>query len=86
MLFDSASSRSYIDPYICQQLGLKLECVSDVEYEVRTFLGSGHKTLGETTLEVHLPSGRYIALPILIDKTINSKLEDRGLKESIQKF
>ena len=30
-LFDSASSRSYIDPHICKQLGLKLDCISDVE-------------------------------------------------------
>ena len=86
VLFDSASSRSYIDPFICKQLGLKLHCISDVGYKVRTFLGTGHKTLGEATLEVYLPSKRHLALPILIDKHFKVDLEVKGLKESIQKI
>ena len=44
VLFDSASSRSYIDPIICKRLGLKWDSISDVECEVRTFLGTDHKT------------------------------------------
>ena len=46
VLFDSTSSKSYIDPIICKRLGLKLDCISDVEYKLNTFLGTGHKTLG----------------------------------------
>ena len=62
VLVDTGSSRSYIDPCICQQLGLKMESVSNVEYEVKTFLGSGHKMLGESTLEVDFPSGRHLPI------------------------
>ena len=84
VLFDSASSRLYIDPIIVNRLGLKLDCVSDVEYEVRTFLGTGHKTLGEATLEVYLPSKRHLVLPILIDKNFKVSIEVNGLMECVQ--
>ena len=66
------------------QLQLRSDLISDVEYEVRTFLGSGVKKLGETTLEVHLPSGMHRALPILIDKAFKVDLEVRGFRELVQ--
>ncbi|CAL4092461.1 unnamed protein product, partial [Meganyctiphanes norvegica] len=44
-----------------------------------TFLGSGTKKLGETSVMVHFPSGRYLALPIFIDEKFNLNLEVRGL-------
>ena len=84
VLFDTASSRSYIDPIIAKRLGLKLDSVSDGEYEVNTFLGSGLKTLGEATLEVILPSQRHLVLPLLIDRDFKVAIEVNGLKDCVQ--
>ena len=86
VLFDTASSRSYIDPIIAKRLGLKSDSVSEVKYEVRTFLGSGYKSLGEASLEVYLPSQRHLVLPLLIDREFNVSMEIKGLKEFVENF
>ena len=83
-LFDTASSRSYISNCISDQMGLHKELVKDVEYNVKTFLGSGTKTLQEAMVTVYLPSGRYLLRPILIDSQFNVDLKVRGLNEAIQ--
>ena len=57
-----------------------------MQYEVKTFLGSGHKMLGESTLEVHFPSGRHLPLPILIDSDFKINIEVRGLTNVISNF
>lgn len=83
-LFDTASSRSYISNYISDQMGLHKELVKDVEYNVKTFLGSGAKTLQEAMVTVYLPSGRYLLRPMLIDSQFNVDLKVRGFNEAIQ--
>ena len=83
-LFDTGSSRSYINPKIAKQLAIKEDLVTNVQYEVRTFLGAGTKELGETTLLVYFPSGRYHALPIFIDTNFHVDLEVRGLSQVVR--
>ena len=78
-LLDTGSSRSYINPNLAKLLAIDLNAVPTTECEVRTFLGSGTKKLGETSVMVHFPSGRYLALPIFIDEKFNLNLEVRGL-------
>ena len=80
-LFDTGSSRSYIDPKVANQLAISQDMVTHVQYEVRTFLGAGTKELGETTLLVYFPSGNYHALPIFIDDNFCVNLEVRGLRQ-----
>ena len=82
-LFDTGSSRTYINPKIANLLAIKRKFVNNVQYEVRTFLGSGTRDLGETTLEVFFPSGKYHALPIFIDDKFHVDLEVRGLSQLI---
>ena len=55
VLFDTASSRSYIDYDIAKKLKLNTEYMSDMVYEVRTFLGCGTKVLKETVLRWTFP-------------------------------
>ena len=74
-LFDTASSRSYISNCISDQMGLHKELVKDVEYNVKTFLGSGAKTLQEAMVTVYLPSGLYLLRPILIEISIQSRFK-----------
>ena len=82
-LFDTASSRSYISNCISDQMGLHKELVKDVEYNVKTFLGSGAKTLQEGMDTVYLPSGHYLLRPMLIDNNFNIDLKVRNFKEAI---
>ena len=82
-LLDTGSSRSYINPKISRRLAICSTDVRNVEYEVRTFLGSGVKKLGETCLKVHFPSGRYLSLPIFVDQTFKLELEVRGLQQLV---
>ena len=86
VLLDTGSSRSYIAPCIGKKLGLNLESVPNVQFQVQTFLGSGYKILGENTLEVHFPSGRHLSLPILIDNEFKVNMEVRGLNKAISNF
>ena len=83
-LLDTASSRSYISQTVSDQLNLNRELCKTVDYQVKTFLGSGVKTLNETSINVYLPSGRYLLRSILIDKEFKLDLNVRGLKPAIQ--
>ena len=82
-LFDTCSSRSYLDSETAACLGLQREEMREVEREVKTFLGGGRKSLGESTLVVHLPSGRQIGMPVFIDRTFKVVHEVRGLSQAI---
>ena len=82
-LFDTASSRSYINPKVANMLAIKGNLVTNMQHEVRTFLGMGTKSLGETTLQVYFPSGKYHALPIFIDDSFYIDLEVRGLSRVV---
>ena len=82
-LLDTGSSRSYINPKVVKKLSIKQDMVTNVQYEVRTFLGAGTKELGEATLQVYFPSGRYHALPIFIDSNFCVDLEVRGLSQLV---
>lgn len=82
-LFDTARSRSYINPKVDKLLAIKMDLVSNIQYEVRLFLGSSLKELGETILQVYFPSGKYHALPIFIDDKFVVDLEVHGLRQAI---
>ena len=83
-LVDTGSSRSYINPRVSKLLEISSSHVSEIEYDVRTFLGSGVKKLGETALTVYLPSGRYLNLPMFVDNSFKLALEVRGLQQLVQ--
>ena len=80
-VLDTGSSRSYINPRVSTMLAINSSDTTNVVYEVRTFLGTGTKKLGETCLKVYLPSGRYVALPLFVDSTFKLDLEVRGLQQ-----
>merc|ERR1712030_249649 len=46
-LFDTGSERSYLSQRALSTLSIKSELVNTVDYEVKTFMGSGYKTLKE---------------------------------------
>ena len=57
--------------------------LTEVEYNVRTFLGSGLKKIAETSLTIYLPSGSYLSLPMFVDSQFKLDLEVRGLKQLV---
>ena len=85
-LLDTGSSRSYLARNIVDKLNCDPKTFKLVDYDVKTFLGSGRKRLKEVTLEVHLPSKRYLALPILIDDQFRIDVEVNCLDKVISNF
>ena len=86
VLLDTASSRSYISEEIANELKIDSCKLRPVEYEVCSFLGVGSKEFKETSLTVHLPSGRHLVLPILVDHGFDIKLNMQHLDLAIQNF
>ena len=82
-LVDTGSSRSYINPRVSKLLEISSSHVNQIEYDVRTFLGSGVKKLGETSLTVYLPSGRYLSLPMFVDNSFKLDLDVKGLQQIV---
>ena len=85
-LLDTGSSRSYLASNIVNQLQCDPKTFKLVDYDVKTFLGSGRKSLKEVTLEVHLPSKRYLGLPILVDDQFRIDVEVGCLETVINNF
>ena len=85
-LLDTGSSRSYMSSYVLNKLNCNPDSLASIEYDVKTFLGSGRKSLKELTLEVHLPSNRYNNLPVLVDDQFDIDLNVQGLGKCIQNF
>ena len=79
VLFDTGSTRSYINTQLAKCLGIDVNKMPMTETFVRTFLGTGTKRMGEKGITVHFPSGRRLVLPIFIDEEFSLKLEVRGL-------
>ena len=71
-LLDTASHRSYINKDIRSKLNLNV--VKKVQYDVRTFIGSGVKELEESSVKVFLPSGGHRIMPILVDDKFDINL------------
>ena len=85
-LLDTGSSRSYMSSFVLSKLQCSPNSLTSVVYDVKTFLGSGRKSLKEVTLEVHLPSKRYNNLPVLVDDQFDIDLNVQGLGKSVQNF
>ena len=83
MLVDTGSTRFYLSSKAAQILNLAAKTMKIRQYNVRTFLGCGVKQLKEVTLEVHLPTGRYAQMPILIDDDFKLELNVRGLNVAV---
>ena len=69
-LLDTASHRSYINKDVKSKLNLNT--INKVQYDVRTFIGSGVKKLEETSVKVFLPSGRHHIMPSLFTMSLIS--------------
>ena len=78
-LFDTGSSRSYLNTRVAKLLEVG-SLGKQVDYKVSNFLGCGTKKLEETCLVAHLPSGRFLNMPMLIDPLFNLDHEVRGLQ------
>ena len=69
-LVDTGSQRSYISDKVIKGLCLSSKSLSSVQYDIKTYLGTGLRKLKETMLEVYL-SDEKLELPLLIDSNIH---------------
>ena len=69
-LLDSGSQRSYLSENIMRELRGE-EGMTDVVYDLTTFLGSSARPFKEATLLITVPGGRQLPLPILAEANLN---------------
>ena len=82
-LFDTASQRSYLSQHAFNKLGCNLELISDVEFDVRTFLGSSKKLLREVNLDVFTNQLKHYAVLMLVDNQFDISFKVRGLGQAV---
>ena len=82
-LFDTASQRSYLSQQALAYLGCNNKLISNVEFEVKTFLGSSKKKLSEVNLDVFVGSSKHYAMLMLIDDQFDISFDVRGLGQAV---
>ena len=78
-LLDTASQRSYLSHHALTELGCNSKLMSDVEFEVKTFLGSKKKNLKEVNLDVFVEPQRHYGLLLLVDDQFDISFNVPGL-------
>ena len=82
-LFDTASQRSYLSQHAFSNLGCMPQLVSDVEFDVRTFLGSRKKALKEVNLDVYTGQFKHYAVLMLVDSQFDINFKVKGLGQAV---
>ena len=82
-LFDTASQRSYLSQHAFSNLGCMPQLVSDVEFDVRTFLGSRKKALKEVNLDVYTGQFKHYAVLMLVDSQFDINFKVKGLGQAM---
>ena len=82
-LFDTASQRSYLSQHAFSKLGCMPQLVSNVEFDVRTFLGSSKKELKEVNLDVYTGQFKHYAVLMLIDNQFDINFKVKGLGQAV---
>ena len=78
-LLDTASQRSYLSHNALTKLGCNSNLMTDVEFEVKTFLGSKRKNLKEVNLDVFVEPQRHYGLLMLVDDQFDISFNVPGL-------
>ena len=73
-LLDDGSQRSYISQEVMDILNCDVYNWSHLDYDVKTFLGSLKRSFKECVMDISIPGGREMPLPVLIDKEFDIKL------------
>ena len=82
-LFDTASQRSYLSQHAFNSLGCNPSLVSEVEFDVRTFLGSSRKLLKEANIDVFTDLYRHFGVLMLVDKEFDINFAIQGLGQAV---
>ena len=83
-LLDTASQRSYLSQHALSKLGCNSKLISDVEFEVKTFLGSKRKNLKEVNLDVFVEPQRHYGLLMLVDDQFDISFNVPGLSLALE--
>ena len=85
-LFDTGSQRSYLSKQALAKLGCNKKLMSDVEFEVKTFLGSSKKILREVNLDVFVGPSKHFGTLILVDDQFDISFDIRGFSQAVKKI
>ena len=67
--------RSYIGPQVLADLCDNISNLHQVEYEIKTFIGSQCKSFRQLSLGIEVPGSHLVHLPILVDDALKLKFE-----------
>ena len=82
-LFDTASQRSYLSLNAFNSLGCNPKLVSEVEFDVRTFLGSSKKLLKEANIDIFTGQYKHYGILMLVDKDFDINFKIQGLNQAV---
>ena len=86
VLLDSGSQRTYFSEKVLNHLKINKDRLTDVPYEVRTYLSSEIKSLKEIVVNVGIGNGEMLPLPVLIDNKFNLKFEIADFQKALYNF
>ena len=73
-LLDDGSYRSYLSPVVTDGLQCDTDNWTQLNYDVKTFLGSKKRSFKECMIDVGIPGRKALPLPMLIDKDFDIQL------------
>ena len=82
-LLDTGSQRSYLTAEIIEQLKCDSELISEVNFDIKIFLGAQQRVLRESVFDVTFPNPRKLPLPMLIDDNLNITLNVANIKTAV---
>ena len=83
-LFDTGSQRSYLSQHALSKLGCNNQLMSDIEFEVKTFLGSSRKRLKEVNLDVFVDSHKHYGILMLVDDQFDISFDVNGFGQAVK--
>ena len=83
-LFDTGSQRSYLSQHALAKLGCKNQLMADIEFEVKTFLGSSKKRLKEVNLDVFVDPHKHYGTLMLVDDQFDISFDVKGFGQAVR--
>ena len=76
-LLDFGSMRTYLGPNVLTDLcdSANISNLSEIDFDIKTFIGTEKRTFKQLSLGVQVSSSRYINAPLLIDANLDLEFE-----------
>ena len=85
-LFDTASQRSYMSKSALDSLDCDPKLINNVEYEVKTMVGSCKKELQEVNVDVFTSFSKHFPKLLLVDEQLDINFRITGFSQALENF